>query len=228
VRECLKASRNDLNVFFAGDIAPFDDAFFNLLSYFKDPSVGAATGHPSLINEKKTLADYLSLLIWGSHDAIGEKQSNSGTFFHLNGEIFGIRKHCLSGFNHYNGLAEDAMLGSMIRKNGFLVLWVKDVQYYMKYPSNIQEYLKVRKRCCYGRVELWQLCNLQKYPFYEISHPEYLINVLKSCDRSVKGLLALCFGSAAEIALRIYYRFTMHKKRALWEELWNPAEGTKW
>lgn len=228
IRECLKASRNDLTVFLAGDISPINFSFVNLLSYFTDPEVGAVTGHPVLINEKKTLADYLSFLIWRSHDSIGKKQTENGSFFHLNGEMFAIRKHCLSGFDHYNGLAEDALMGALIRRNGFKVLWAHDVTYLMKYPSSLMEYLKVRKRCCYGRVELWQLCNLPDYPFYEVSHPEYLVNVIKSCDSSLRGALALFFGGAAEILIRVYYKFTAHRKRKLFDELWNPAEGTKW
>lgn len=228
IRECLKASRNDLNFFLAGDISPINFSFLNLISYFTDPDVGAVTGHPVLINEKKSLADYLSFLIWGSHDATGQKQTEKGLFFHLNGEMFAFRKHCLSGFSFYNGLAEDAMIGALIRKNGFKVLWAPDVTYLMKYPSDLMEYLKVRKRCCYGRVDLWQLCNLQNYPFYEISHPEYLVNVLGFCDPSIRGALALLFGSAAEILIRLYYRFTFHRKRNVFDELWNPAGGTKW
>lgn len=228
IRECLKASNNDLNVFLAGDISPVGSSFSNLLQYFVDPEVGAATGHPVLINKKKTLADYLSFLIWSSHDAIGQKQTERGLFFHLNGEMFAFRKHCLSGFDFYNGLAEDALIGALIKRNGFKVLWAPDVTYHMKYPCELLEYLKVRKRCCYGRVDLWQLCNLQDYPFYEISHPEYLITVLGSCDPSIRGALALLFGAAAEILIRIYYRFTFHRKRNVFDDLWNPAGGTKW
>jgi len=228
VRECLKASSSDLNVFFAGDISPVGASLSNLIRYFESPGVGAVTGHPVLINDKSTLADYLSFLIWSSHDAIGKKQSSHGTFFHLNGEMFALRKHCLSGFDFYNGLAEDAMMGALIRRNGFKVLWAADVTYLMKYPSDLSEYLKVRKRCCYGRIELWHLCNLQKYPFYEVSHPEYLVNVLQSCDRSFKGVLSLLFGSTAEILMRIYYRVSLHRKRNVFDELWKPAEGTKW
>lgn len=228
IRECLKASSNDLNVFLAGDISPVGDSLSNLICYFENSEVGAVTGHPVLINEKRSLADYLSFLIWSSHDAIGKKQTERGLFFHLNGEMFAIRKHCLSGFDHYDGLAEDALIGALIRRNGFKVLWADDVTYLMKYPSDLNEYLKVRKRCCYARIELWKLCNLQKYPFYEVSHPEYLINVLQSCDKSFKGILALLFGAAAEILARIYYRFTIHRKRNVFDELWKPAEGTKW
>ena len=228
IRECLWASHNDLNVFLAGDISPIGSSFSHLLNYFRDPKVGAVTGHPVLINEKRTLADYLSFLIWSSHDAIGKKQTEKGLFFHLNGEMFALRKRCLDGFQHYNGLAEDAMMGSMIRRKGFSVLWAEDVSYLMKYPSDLREYLKVRKRCCYGRIDLWKLCDLQEYPFYEVSHPEYLLNVLSSCDKSVKGVLALLFGSSAEIIMRVYYRFTSHRKRRIFEELWNPAGGTKW
>ena len=228
VRECLKASQNDLNVFLAGDISPVGDSLSNLVKYFRDPAVGAVTGHPVLINSKRTLADYLSFLIWISHDAIGKKQTERGLFFHLNGEMFAIKKHCLSGFSQYDGLAEDALIGALIRRNGFKVLWADDVAYLMKYPSDLNEYFKVRKRCCYARIELWKLCNLQKYPFYEVSHPEYLINVIQSCDKSFKGILALLFGAAAEILARIYYRFTIHRKRNVFDELWKPAEGTKW
>jgi len=228
IRACLKESGNDLNVFFAGDISPIGSSFSHLLNYFRDPKVGAVTGHPVLINEKRTLADYLSFLIWSSHDAIGKKQTEKGLFFHLNGEMFALRKHCLDGLFSYNGLAEDAMMGSMIRRKGFSVYWAEDVTYLMKYPSDLMEYLKVRKRCCYGRIDLWKLCDLQEYPFYEVSHPEYLINVLRSCDKSVKGVLALLFGSSTEIIMRIYYRFTIHRKREIFEELWNPAGGTKW
>ena len=228
VRECLWASHNDLNVFLAGDISPVGSSFSNLLRYFMDPKVGAVTGHPVLINGKRTLADYLSFLIWSSHDAIGKKQTEKGLFFHLNGEMFALRKHCLESFSAYDGLAEDAMMGALIRRNGFSVLWAEDVIYLMKYPSDLMEYLKVRKRCCYGRIDLWKLCDLQEYPFYEVAHPEYLMNVLRSCDKSVKGVLALLFGSSAELLLRIYYRFTIHRKRDVFEELWNPAEGTKW
>jgi len=228
VRECLKASSNDLNVFLAGDISPVGDSLSYLVKYFRDPTVGAVTGHPKLINDKKSLADYLSFLIWSSHDSIGKKQTLRGVFFHLNGEMFALRKRCLSSFEDYNGLAEDALMGSLVRKNGFQVLWAEDVVYLMKYPSDLFEYLKVRKRCCYGRIELWKLCNLQKYPFYEVSHPEYMINVLRSCDRSFKGILALLFGVSAEVLARVYYRFTIHRKRNVFNELWNPAEGTKW
>lgn len=228
VRVCLAKSKNDLNVFLAGDINPVEGSFENLLSYFRDPAVGAATGHPILINNKRSLADYLSFLIWNSHDAIGKNQTVKGCFFHLNGEMFAIRKSCLNGFENYVGLAEDAMLGFLIRKNGFKVLWVENVIYEMKYPSSLAEYIKVRKRCCYGRIDLWLHCDLQEYPFYEVSHPEYMLNVLRASDKSLKGVLALIFGASSEILIRIFYRFTVHRKRDLLGELWKPAEGTKW
>ena len=228
VRLCLKSSENDLNVFFAGDINPLGDSLSNLLEYFQNPKVGAVTGHPVLINRKNSLADYLSFLIWSSHDAIGKTQTENGAFFHLNGEMFALRKTSLTDFDSYNGLAEDAMMGSLIRRKGFKVLWAEDVTYQMKYPSDIWEYIKVRKRCCYGRIELWAICDLQDYPFYEISHPEYLLNVLLAADRSVKGFLALFFGSVLEVLMRIYYRVTIQNKRDVFEELWVPAGGTKW
>lgn len=228
IRKCLELSDNDLNVFLAGDIQPVNSSFLNLISYFGDSTVGAVTGHPILINDKRSLADYLSFLMWSSHDSIGKQQTLKESFFHLNGEMFAFRKQCLSGFDGYYGLAEDAMIGSLIKKNGFHVLWADDVTYFMKYPSKLSDYLKIRKRCCYGRVELWKLCGIQKYPFYEVSHPEYFVNVMKCCDKSLKGILALFFGSAAEVLIRVFYLFLHHKPENVLDELWKPAEDTKW
>jgi len=228
IRLCLDKTRNDLNVFFAGDILPLANSLPNLIDHFEDSTVGAVTGHPILLNGSTTISDYLSHLMWTSHDDVGRKQTAKGDFFHLNGEMFGLRKHCLSGFEEYDGIAEDAVIGALIRMNGYKVLWVENVTYYMKYPSKLFEWIKVRRRCCFGRIDLWKRYQIQDYPFYEISHPEYLTNIIKATHKSIKGILALTFGAFLELMLRIYYKQTYDSKRDLLDKLWQPAEGTKW
>lgn len=228
VRKCLEHTTKDLNVFIAGDILPLPNALSNIIHYFRDSSVGGVTGHPILLNGLTTLSDHLSHLMWTSHDKVGKIQTRKGKFFHLNGEVFAIRKHCLGGFKRYDGIAEDAMMGALIRLNGYKVLWAENVLYYMQYPSKLSEWVKVRKRCCFGRIDLWHRCQIQDYPFYEISHPEYLLNVIKSTHKSVKGFFALAFGAFLELTLRLYYKQTYHVGRDLLTELWEPVEGTKW
>jgi len=215
-------------VIFAGDIQPFQDAFINLLRYFEDDKVGAVTGHPVLLNGWATPADYLAHLMWSSHDNIGRAQTARGMFFHLNGEMFALRKSALKGFKDYDGIAEDAMLGALIRRSGWKVLWAGDVQYFMRYPHSMKEWLRVRKRCCYSRIDLWKQCHLQDYPFYEVSHPEYLVNILKCAQPSIKGVLALGLGVALETLIRVYYMCSFAKHQHLLDTLWQPAGETKW
>lgn len=228
IREALRVSSNDLNVIFAGDIKPFIGSFNNLLSYFDDETVGGVTGHPILLNELRSICDYLTLLMWRSHDQVGRMQTKNGDFFHLNGEMFAIRKSALRGFKNYMGIAEDAAIGLIIKRNGYKVLWVEDVKYYMRYPSSVSGWIQVRKRCCFGRIDLWKKYDAQDYAYYELSHPEYLINILKCCEKSIKGILSLIFGSALEVLIRLYYAQTYYRKRELFDELWIPAEETKW
>lgn len=230
IRKCLSLSRNDMNVILAGDIQPLliPDALRNLLKYFDDPNVGGVTGHPTLLNGYRTIADFLSHLMWKSHDQVGKIQTTKGTFFHLNGEFFGVRKHCLDGFEDFNSLGEDAAMGLIIKRNGFKVLWAEDVSYFMKYPSSLSDWVKIRKRCCYSRIDLWKNYGLSDYPYYELSHPEYFVNILKSTHKSVRGVFSLVLGSFLEVLIRIYYSQTFYRKRDLFNSLWEPAGDTKW
>lgn len=228
IRAGLDLSGNDLNVIFAGDVQPFPKSLGNLISYFVEEDVGGVTGHPVLLNSLRTVADYLSFLMWRSHDKVGKSQTLKGSFFHLNGEMFAVRKSAMLGFEEYDGICEDAMIGLIIKRNGFKVLWVEDVEYYMMYPSSLSDWIKVRQRCCYGRIDLWKKYGAQDYPYYELSHPEYLVNILQSCDRSVKGVCSLIVGVALELWLRLYYSQTYSRDRNLLKELWKPTEETKW
>ena len=232
IRQGLKNTQLDINVIFACDIKPLGNSLQNLLSYFKDQNVGAVTGHPTLNNGTSTIADCLSHIMWQSHDSVGYKTTLEGTFFHLNGEMYAIRKSALKNFEDYNGLAEDAMIGHCIYKQGHQVIWAEDVTYLMQYPSSLKEWLKIRKRCCYGRVELADKAGIKDYPFYELTHLEYIMNILKVSLSNWRFLLALPLGAMMELSCRCYY-FLMYpyiskKKEKILQKLWEPSSETKW
>lgn len=228
IRLCLKNSLNDINIILAGDIEPIGNAFEDLLGYFKDPNVGAVTGHPLLLNGEKSIADCLSHIIWDSHDEIRRIKNQEGTLFHLSGEVFAIRKSALKGFDNYLGLVDDAMIGYLIHESGYRVVFADNVRYKMQYPSTLKGYLNVRKRCCYGRIELARIAKITDYPYYEISHSQYLINILKTVKGKPLRLLSLAPGISIESLCRIYYQFKHLKNNDLYAKLWQPAIDTKW
>lgn len=232
IRQGLEATQLDLNVIFACDIKPLDNSFQNLLAYFQDSKVGAVTGHPVLNNGTSTIADCLSHIMWRSHDSVGYKTTLKGTFFHLNGEMYAIRKSTLKNFEDYNGLAEDAMIGHCIYKEGYQVMWANDVTYLMQYPSSLKDWIKIRKRCCYGRVELADKTGIKDYPFYELTHLEYIMNILNVSLSNWRFILALPLGALLEISCRCYY-FLMYpyisrKREKILSKLWEPSGETKW
>lgn len=232
IRQGLEATQLDITVIFSCDIKPLGDSFQNLLAYFQDPNVGAVTGHPVLNNGTDTIADCLSHIMWQSHDNVGYKTTLKGTFFHLNGEMYAIRRSALKNFENYNGLAEDAMIGHCIYKQGYKVVWAEDVTYLVQSPSSLKDWLKVRKRCCYGRVELADKAGIKDYPFYELTHLEYITNILKVSLSNWRFTLVLPLGALLEVACRCYY-FLMYpyisqKREKLLSRLWQPSEETKW
>ena len=232
IRQGLEATQQDITVVFACDIEPLGLSFTNLLCYFLDPKVGAVTGHPTLTNGTSTIADCLCHIMWQSHDNIGEMTTEEGKFFHLNGEMFAIRKSTLKNFEDYNGLAEDAMIGHCIYKQGYQVVWARNVTYLMQYPSSLKDWIKIRKRCCYGRVELADKASIKDYPFYELTHLEYIMNILKVSISNWRFILALPIGALLELACRCYY-FLMYpyisrKREKILSKLWQPSGETKW
>jgi len=232
LRQGFKATQKDITVIFACDIKPLGKSFQNLVAYFQDPQVGAVTGHPTLNNGTSTIADCLCHIMWRSHDNVGETTTLEGKFFHLNGEMFAIRRSILKNFEDYNGLAEDAMIGHCIYKQGYQVLWARDVTYLMQYPSSLEDWIKIRKRCCYGRIELVHKAGIKDYPFYEIKHHEYLWNILKVSLSNWKFILVLPLGAFIELACRFYYLIMYphisQEREKLLSKLWQPSEETKW
>lgn len=228
IRLCLSKTKNDINILLAGDIVPIGDCFKDLLSYFEDPNVGAVTGHPVLLNTERTIADCLSRIMWTSHDESRKTLSSKGELYHLSGEVMAIRKSALKGFDNYSGLVDDAMMGYLIKREGYKVLFADDVKYYMLYPSSLTGYLNVRKRCCYGRVELARKTGLKDNPYYELSHNEYIVNVLKATEFKPKNLLSLTLGVTIEVLCRLYYNFKKKENINIYDELWQPAKDTKW
>jgi len=232
IRQGLGAVQKDIVAIFACDIKPLGKSLQNLLAYFKDPNVGAVTGHPTLNNGTSTIADCLCHIMWQSHDNIGEMTTTKGKFFHLNGEMYAIRKSILKNFEDYNGLAEDAMIGHCIFKEGYQVLWARNVTYLMQYPSSLKEWIKIRKRCCYGRIELVHKAGIKDYPFYEIKHLDYLMNILRVSLSSWKFILVLPIGAFLELVCRCYY-FIMYpyisqEREKILSALWKPSGETKW
>lgn len=232
IRQGLEATKKDIVVIFACDIKPLDKSLQNLLTYFKDPNVGAVTGHPTLKNGTSTIADCLCHIMWQSHNNIGEMTTLEGNFFHLNGEMYAIRQSILKNFDDYNGLAEDAMIGHCIFKEGYQVVWARNVTYLMQYPSSLKEWIKIRKRCCYGRIELTHKAGIKDYPFYEIKHLEYIMNILKVSLSNWKFVLVLPIGAFIELVCRFYYLimypYISQKNEKILSALWQPSGETKW
>jgi len=224
----LSHSRNDLCIIMAGDMQPLSKSLPNLLQYFKDPRVGAATGHPILLNSYRTIGDCLSHVMWKSHNQVGETTTEEGRFFHLNGEMYGIRKSALKQGDFYNCLNEDNMIGYLIKRNGFLVMWAKDVQYFMRYPSGFWEWLKIRKRSCYGRIELVRRTHLKQYGFYELQSRDYILNVWRIGVSNLRFFASLIIGVPTEFLVRSYYRVMNRDLESPFTELWQPAAETKW
>lgn len=226
IRLGLNEAANDLCVVMAGDIRPEPDSLKNILRYFENSETGAVTGHPVLLNGYRTIGDCLCHLMWESHDNVGEKTTQQGIFFHLNGEMFAVRKQYL-GNSEFNILNEDSMIGYLVKRNGALVKWARDVRYDMMYPHGFWEWVKIRRRSCYGRIQLIRETGLKAYAFYELKHSDYVANVWRIAIRSPKLLASLAVGAPLEMLLRLYYQVSSPVS-APHMALWQPASETKW
>lgn len=228
IRLGLSKTFNDLTVILSGDIQPEPNSLSNIILYFKDSKVGLVTGKAVLLNTHKSIVDCLSHIIWETHNQSREVLSKKGEVIHASGDLLALRKSALKGFDDYRGIVEDAALGLIVNRNGFKTLFASDVEYKVLYPTTIKDYIKTRKRCCYGRVELSRKFGLSGNTFYELSRKEYVINLVKATHFKVRNLLSLCFGVPIEVLARFYYSIKQVDEKKVLKELWQPTTSTKW
>jgi cellulose synthase/poly-beta-1,6-N-acetylglucosamine synthase-like glycosyltransferase len=147
----LKKAKNNVIIFADADVILGKNAIRNLLRNF-DENTGAVSGK---ICSYKTDTFFDKMQDFANKQ-LNEKKSkefDNNNFSSLNGYLFAVRKGIISKIDTKN-LVEDALIGWLIRKKGYKVIYEPKAVVYVQAAQNLSDYLKQKTRI---RLGWWQM-----------------------------------------------------------------------
>lgn len=146
----LKKSKGNIVVLSDGDVYVSPNSLSKLISHFKNPKIGAVTARPVSLNDKNTFLGYASHLLTdqGAHltRSLLVKQSK---FIVCSGYYFAFKKNLIEKIPQ-DALSEDAVVSHFIWKKGYKIAYEPRARVYVKYPDNLEDWLKQKLRSAGG------------------------------------------------------------------------------
>lgn len=140
-----KYAKGDVIVQSDGDCELYQDAVSNLVHFFKNPKVGAVSGHPiPVIPDGNLFFDWTHMSYNKMHE-IRKKQDADWTFWHLSGYLLAWRRFAFKKIPDVKG-AVDAWMGKIIRENNYLIRYAEYALVVVKAPTNIKDFVAQKAR----------------------------------------------------------------------------------
>jgi cellulose synthase/poly-beta-1,6-N-acetylglucosamine synthase-like glycosyltransferase len=148
----LKMARGDVVVLSDGDVAVSEDALAPLLAPFKDPQVGAVSGHPVSVSPRDTMLGYWSHLLTDGVHQMRLARDRSGRFLLCSGYLLAFRRELIECVPE-DALAEDAVISHAIFNQGYHTRYAPGARVFVKYPTTYRDWLRQKVRSAGGYAQ---------------------------------------------------------------------------
>lgn len=220
INKILKESRGDLIVHTDGDVILRKTVIEKLVSRFERYSfVSGVSGTAKVVKNKSLLFYEWSKKMVNILNRNKLSESREGVFFHISGYVFAHRKDSIAEVPYVKG-ATDATMGSIIREKG-LIIFDPSVQAMVKYPNNVQDFIRQKARIRYGFLCLNKRFKSDRTLLSELRHLKSLFT-----GNKIRVNLGFMYLSLLYLAswLKAYMWF---RTEASLEEIWQPVVSTK-
>ncbi|MDD5172718.1 MAG: glycosyltransferase [Patescibacteria group bacterium] len=212
----FEKAKGEILILTDGDVLIKENVLNDLLKSFKNDKIGAVSGRPISINSRNTLFGFWShFLTQAAH-----QWRLKGGLFPCSGYLYAIRN--VIGKIPKNVLAEDGIITQIIRKKGYQVNYAPTAEVYVKYPDNLQDWLRQKTRSTGGYVQ--KQSQKERNIFQEIFFGFKLFFTYPQTFREYFQLLLLYF-LRLYLWLRIFWRIKIKKEK--FEKIWQTIESTK-
>ena len=148
INEIFKIVKGEILILSDGDVFLDKNAVSEILKLFEDKNVGCVSGRPVALNSKKHMIGYWSnlLLDAGAH-RIRKEMDRKGRFLECSGYLFAFRDLIKK---IPTDVAEDSIIPYLIWKKGYRIRYAENARVFVKYPDNLKDFIKQRKRAGAG------------------------------------------------------------------------------
>jgi len=162
----VKNASGDILVFTDGDMYIDDNAIPLLLKGFAGERVAGVSGHPVSLDDRNTFWGFSShLFCYGAHimRARPERASPKTTSSPMSGYLYAIKMTDSTKklFPIPTDIrAEDAYISKKITEMGYKINYVPDALAYVKFPKNLSDWIKQKKRSLGGNIQIQKRATL--------------------------------------------------------------------
>lgn len=165
LNKLIAESKGEILVFTDGDVYVGQSAVPLLIKHLQNDNVGIVSGRPVSDDEKSSMMSYFGHLL---ADAANHKRTLDLTedahgnslkiipkrkFFPVSGYLYAVKKFEIE----FPGdcLVDDAYISYVVYNQGLQVAYEPEAKVYVKYPTNLSDYFKQKKRSTGGYIQLW-------------------------------------------------------------------------
>lgn len=141
----IAAATQELLVVISGDVIPAATTIEQLVSAFKDGSIGATGGRPMPVNEKESFMGYAVHLLWRLHHRMAMLSPKLG-------EMIAFRK--VMDEIPAESAVDEASIEALVREEGLKLRYIPTALIYNKGPNNLKDFIKQRRRIQNGHLWL--------------------------------------------------------------------------
>ena len=148
----LEAARGEIIVLSDGDVVVAGDALAPLLAPFRDPQVGAVSGHPISASSRESMLGYWSHLLTDAAHQVRLARDREGGFIVCSGYLFAFRRSLVLHVPE-DALAEDAVISHQIAGQEYRIRYAPAAHVAVRYPSTYQDWLRQKVRSAGGYAQ---------------------------------------------------------------------------
>jgi ADP-heptose:LPS heptosyltransferase len=221
----FKEIKSDILILTDGDVFVNKEAIDSIVKKFKDSSVGAVTGRPIATNPKNEKYGFFShlLLDAGAH-RIRKELDKKCKFLECSGYLFAIR-NVIKDFPL--DVAEDSIIPYLLWKKGYKIRYEPLAKVYVKYPSEIKDFVKQRKRVvgAHAKLDVYYP-NFPKVKSFKNEVFKGFFWAL-SYPKTIKELFWTLNLIPIRLHIWVAYYFDSFFKKRSYQDGWERVESTK-
>jgi cellulose synthase/poly-beta-1,6-N-acetylglucosamine synthase-like glycosyltransferase len=158
----LPKLKGEIIILTDGDVYVSKGSINELLRPFKDKSVGCVTGKPVSINTRKNLFGYWSHLLCYAAHKMRLKRTKQKRFLECSGYLWAFRNKVIKKIPRET--AEDTIVPILFFFKNYKIKYVPEAEVYIKYPTNLNEFISQKERTAKGHETLGRYVNIKKIP----------------------------------------------------------------
>ncbi len=235
LKTALSQAKGEILILTDGDVY-FDKGAVKRLVFplLKNPKVGAATGRPISLNGRNTMFGYFSQILTDSaHHRRTNLLANAGEYLITTKNFFPMSGYIIATRNIVDlpadVLSDDAYISYEIRNKGYQIAYVPDALVYVKYPTNLKDYLRQKVRSIGGYTQLKKYGVMKKdYQsrsfWIELQYALFVLTYGRNLKEFIWSLVL--FPLRLYTWILIFYKRTLLKE-GMPEQGWERIESTK-